>query len=259
MPEMKLAVRNVTKTFRTPAGSLPVLVGQSLNVGDREFLALLGPSGCGKSTLLRIIDGLVQPDSGQVIQDGRDVTGRTGFGKAMVFQTFDLFPWRTVLDNVAFGLEVRGVDRKTRHERARRLIEQVGLAGFERSFPRQLSGGMQQRVGIARALAVDPDILLMDEPFGALDVMTREVLQDELLGIWQQDRKTVVFVTHGVEEALYLADRVVIYSPRPARVCADLTVPFPRPRSEETRWLPAFAEMRREIGEILKQAGKGRP
>jgi NitT/TauT family transport system ATP-binding protein len=249
----KLSVQHVSKSFRTPAGPLPVLVDQSLEVRDREFVALLGPSGCGKSTLLRIIDGLVRPDAGRVLLDGRDITGQTGGGKAMVFQSFDLLPWRTVIDNIAFGLELRGVERTERHERARRLIGAMGLEGFERSYPFQLSGGMQQRVGIARALAIEPEVLLMDEPFGALDVLTREMLQDELLTIWQRERKTVVFVTHGIEEALYLADRIVLFGSRPTRIRSIIDVPFPRPRSEETRWLPEFSRLRREIKATMKQ------
>ncbi len=170
----------------------------------------------------------------------------------MVFQTFDLFPWRTALGNVEFGLEVQGMPAAERRERARRYLARVGLASFEQAYPHQLSGGMQQRVGIARAFAVDPEVLLMDEPFGALDVQTRDVMQSELLEILDQDPKTVLFVTHGIEEALYLADRILVFSPRPARVLREITVPFPRPRREEIKIDPVFLQLRREIWDILK-------
>ncbi len=224
----------------------------SLAVGNLEFVAIIGPSGCGKSTLLRIINGLDAPDSGTIEIDGKPVTG-PGAGRAMVFQGFDLFPWRTTLENVAFGLEMQGVDKRKRTDTARRYIHMVGLTGFEGSYPHQLSGGMQQRVGIARALAVQPSILLMDEPFGALDLQTRDLLQDELLRIWQTDRKTVLFVTHSIEEAIYLADRIIVLSPRPARIERDIGVPFARPRDEALKTSPAFLEIRREIWGLLKQ------
>lgn len=224
----------------------------SLVVGNLEFVAIIGPSGCGKSTLLRIINGLDAPDSGTIEIDGKPVTG-PGAGRAMVFQGFDLFPWRTTLENVAFGLEMQGVDKRKRTDTARRYIHMVGLTGFEGSYPHQLSGGMQQRVGIARALAVQPSILLMDEPFGALDLQTRDLLQDELLRIWQTDRKTVLFVTHSIEEAIYLADRIIVLSPRPARIERDIGVPFARPRDEALKTSPAFLEIRREIWGLLKQ------
>jgi NitT/TauT family transport system ATP-binding protein len=175
----------------------------------------------------------------------------------MVFQTFDLFPWRTALGNVEFGLEVQGVPNPERRERARRYLGLVGLQGFEDSYPHQLSGGMQQRVGIARAFAIRPEVLLMDEPFGALDVQTRDILQDELLHIWEQDQKTVLFVTHGIEEAIYLADRIVVFSPRPARIVREIRVPFGRPRQEEMKTDPAFLELRRAIWAVLKQGRQG--
>ena len=172
----------------------------------------------------------------------------------MVFQTFDLFPWRTAIENVEFGLEVKGISKTERREIARRYINLVGLAGFEDSFPHQLSGGMQQRIGIARAFAIHPEVLLMDEPFGALDVQTRDILQDELLHIWEQEQKTVLFVTHGIEEAIYLADRIIVFSPRPARIERTITVSFERPRREEMKTEPAFLELRREIWGVLKAA-----
>ncbi len=254
MTAAKLEVQNVSKSFRRPDGQLmPVVEAFSLQVSNLEFLALLGPSGCGKSTLLRMIDGLIPCDTGSIRLDGEDITGVPGKGRGMVFQTFDLFPWRTASGNVEFGLEVKGIPKAERKDRARRYLDLVGLSGFEDSFPHQLSGGMQQRVGIARAFAIQPEVLLMDEPFGALDVQTRDILQDELLHIWEQEQKTVLFVTHGIEEAIYLADRIIVFSPRPARIVQQIRVPFGRPRHEVMKTEPAFLELRREIWQVLKQ------
>jgi NitT/TauT family transport system ATP-binding protein len=249
----KLEVRNVTKTYRRGDSETPVLEDFSLSVSELEFLVLLGPSGCGKSTLLRIIDGIETCEAGQVILDGRDVTNTTGFGRGMVFQSFELFPWRTVLDNVAFGLEVAGIGKVERLAAAGEYVDLVGLKGFEHAYPHELSGGMQQRVGIARALAIKPSVLLMDEPYGALDVQTRELLQDELLDIWNRQRKTVIFVTHSIEEALYLADRIVVMSPRPGRIDQIIDVPFARPRRNEIKSTPEFLSLRRDIWQSLKK------
>ncbi|MGH6897363.1 MAG: ABC transporter ATP-binding protein [Geminicoccaceae bacterium] len=253
-PVPKLAVASVTKRFdRDGASGLLVLDSLSFEVADLDFLVIVGPSGCGKSTLLRIIDGLESPDSGTILVDGAKATG-PGPGRAMVFQSFDLFPWRTAIENITFGLEVRGVGRRERLQIGQHYIDLVGLTGFEDAYPHQLSGGMQQRVGIARALAVKPDVLLMDEPFGALDIQTRDLLQDELLRIFDTEKKTVIFVTHSIEEAIYLADRIIVLSPRPARICMDVQVPFPRPRNEDIKGEPRFIEIRREIWQMLKQA-----
>ena len=250
-PAPKLALSGVSKTFHTLSGPVPVVEQLDLAVADLEFVSIIGPSGCGKSTILRIIDGLIEPDAGEIRIDGVPVRG-PGKGRAMVFQGFDLFPWRTALENVAFGLEMLPLRRAERLSIARRYIEMVGLRSFENAYPHQLSGGMQQRVGIARALAVDPGVLLMDEPFGALDVQTRDLLQDELLQIWEKHRKTVVFVTHGIEEALYLSDRILVMSPRPARIERELLVPFPRPRTEAIKSHPDFIRIRAEIWQTLK-------
>jgi NitT/TauT family transport system ATP-binding protein len=247
----KLEVVHIAKSFGRGSGTLPVIEDISLSVADLEFVSLLGPSGCGKSTMLRIIDGLIPPDAGEIRIDGRAIDG-PGHGRGMVFQSFDLFPWRTARENVEFGLQMLGVGRAERRKRAQHWIELVGLQGFENAYPHQLSGGMQQRVGIARALAIDPKVLLMDEPFGALDVQTRDLLQDELLSIWQKQRKTVVFVTHSIEEAIYLADRVILLSARPARVERTIDVPFPRPRNEDMKSTPEFVELRSEIWKTLK-------
>ena len=252
----KLEVQGISKAYGRDGNALTVLDNISLVVPELGFLVLLGPSGCGKSTLLRIIDGIDTPDAGRVVLDGKDVTGTTGNGRGMVFQSFELFAWRTVLSNVAFGLEVAGMGKAKRLQTARQYIDMVGLSAFQNAFPHQLSGGMQQRVGIARALAINPSILLMDEPYGALDVQTRDLLQDELLNIWEKQRKTVIFVTHSIEEALYLADRIVVISPRPGRIQQDIVVPFARPRSAEIKSDPVFLELRREIWQMLKRGVK---
>ena len=200
----KLEVSGLTKTFtRGQSEVVPVLDHVSFAVADLEFVAIVGPSGCGKSTLLRIVNGLTPADSGTISIDGVAVSG-PGHGLGMVFQSFDLFPWRTAIGNVEFGMEMQDVGKRECRARAMSWMQRVGLAGFENAYPHELSGGMQQRVGIARALAIEPAVLLMDEPFGALDVQTRDLLQDELLAIWQRERKTVLFVTHSIEEAIYL-------------------------------------------------------
>jgi NitT/TauT family transport system ATP-binding protein len=251
--QSKLEVRNLTKTFsRGPGELIPVLDNVCFSVADLEFVAIVGPSGCGKSTFLRIVDGLIPPDSGSICIDGREVKG-PGNGLGMVFQSFDLFPWRTAIGNIEFGMQMMDVPRRECRERAQRWMELVGLTGFEHAYPHELSGGMQQRIGIARALAIEPEVLLMDEPFGALDVQSRDLLQDELLAIWQRERKTVLFVTHSIEEAIYLADRIVLLTPRPARVERVLDVPFGRPRSEDVKSDPTFVDLRREILHSLKQ------
>jgi NitT/TauT family transport system ATP-binding protein len=254
MSRAKLEVKALTKCFaREGRSPIQVVDRLTIDVQDLEFLAILGPSGCGKSTFLRMIDGLISPDSGSIIIDGRDVTGAVGGeGRGMVFQSFDLFPWRTVSGNVEFGLERLGITRSERRDIATHYIRLVGLVGFETAYPHELSGGMQQRVGLARALAIKPSIMLMDEPFGALDVQTRELLQDELLRIWDAERKTVLFVTHSIEEALYLADRVVVITPRPARIDKIVDVPFARPRDEDVKAAPEFVELRQEIWHALK-------
>ena len=231
--------------------TVSVVEGLDLAVADREFLAVIGPSGCGKSTILRMIDGLLPPDKGEIRIEGKLVVGPGG-SRGMVFQNGDLFPWRTALQNVEFGLQMLGVSRDKRRAIALQHLTLVGLTGFEDAYPYQLSGGMQQRVGIARALAIDPAVLLMDEPFGALDVQTRELLQDELLRIWQMHQKTVLFVTHSIEEAIYLADRIIVLTQRPARIDKEIVVPFARPRTEDVKSDPAFVRIRRDIWDSLK-------
>jgi len=228
----KLEIRDVTKTFKTEEGELKALDRFNVGVKPSEFLCIIGPSGCGKSTLLRLIAGLDEPSSGAIILDGKELKGPSP-DRGMVFQEYSLFPWRTVLKNVTFGLELQKMAKQERYRIAKEYIELVGLKGFENSYPYELSGGMKQRVAIARAIAPDPSILLMDEPFGSVDAQTRNALQEELLEIWQRTRKTIVFVTHSVDEAVYLADRVAVMTARPGTLikCAGIDIPRPRKRT----------------------------
>jgi NitT/TauT family transport system ATP-binding protein len=224
-----LTVENLNKNYVSRGSETAALVNIDLRIEEGEFVCLLGPSGCGKSTLLKIIAGLIPATSGRIAINGEAVS-RPGPERAVVFQDYALFPWMNVRDNVEFGLEARKLPVAERHEISSRLLKVVGLSDFADRFPHHLSGGMKQRVSIARALAVDPSLLLMDEPFGALDAQTRHVLQDELLRIWREYRKTVVFVTHSIEEAIYLSDRIVVMTARPGRVKQIVTVPEARPR-----------------------------
>lgn len=240
-----IEIRGLSKAFagRNGEGAVQALKDVDLTIHDNEFLTVLGPSGCGKTTLLRCLGGLVSWDEGEVTIDGRPVTG-PGPERAMVFQSIALMPWASVLRNVTFGLELRGVNRSEAEAKARELLELTGLRGFETRMPNELSGGMQQRVGLARALAVDPDILLMDEPFGALDEQTRRLLQEELLEIWEERRKTVVFITHSMEEAVLLGDRVVLMSARPGKIEEIVPVPMERPRSAHVDSVEASEQFR---------------
>jgi len=249
-----IELRGCRKTYYNQHGQAPVLAldGVDLTIRPREFVCILGPSGCGKTTLLKAVAGLVPLDEGEVRINGQPVTG-PGPDRAMVFQDFALLPWADVLSNVAFGLELRAVPRATREPTARELIIAVGLAGFERHYPRQLSGGMQQRVGLARALAVNPEILLMDEPFGAVDAQTRRLLQEDLLSLLERSSKTVVFVTHSTEEAVRLGDRVVVLTPRPGRVRDSIDVDLPRPRPPDVDKLPRFADLTGYLWQQLKE------
>jgi NitT/TauT family transport system ATP-binding protein len=224
----------------------------TLNIRDQEFVSFIGPSGCGKTTMLRIIDGLTDHDTGTVEIDGKAVTG-PGPDRAVVFQNFALMPWATVLENVCFPLEVKGTSHQEREAISRRCIETVGLKGFEHVYPSALSGGMQQRAGLARALTVEPKILLMDEPFGAVDAQTRHLLQEELISIWEKHHQTVVFVTHSMEEAVLLSDRVVIMEPSPGRVAEILDVPIPRPRQvDNVRRSAEFVDLSNYVWDRLR-------
>ena len=247
----RVVVERATKLYN--AGTLNVFSELGLSVRDRETVCVLGPSGCGKTTLLRAMHGLLSLDGGRILIDGTPVRGPRR-NVAMVFQHFGLMPWKRVRANVAYGLELAGTAQPTIAERVRRYIDLVGLVGFERAFPHELSGGMQQRVGLARALAMEPDILLMDEPFGSLDAQTREIMQDELLRIYQQDPRTMVFITHSIEEAIALGDRIVVLTARPARVRETLVVDIPRPRTVAGVIAhPRFLELRDHCWRLLRE------
>ena len=248
---MRVVVEGVSKVYGDRAGhAVRALDGIDLAVNTEEFVAVLGPSGCGKSTLLNLIAGLLAPTEGAIWLDGELAPGRAA--TAMVFQEFALFPWRTVQANVEFGLEEMGLTRDARARRARRYLDMTGLAGFETKYPHELSGGMRQRVGIARALAVEPPVLLMDEPFSALDAQTRQLMQEELLGIWERTRQTIVYVTHNIHEAVYMADRVVVLSRRPGRVLAEMKVELPRPRAEAMLGEPPFVHAVERIWSLIR-------
>ncbi len=249
----KLELRDITMTFKTRRGDEVIAVDDlSLDVGDREFISIVGPSGCGKSTLLRVVAGLVSPSSGDVLLDGRQITG-PGADRGMVFQSYTLFPWLTVQGNVEFGPRLKGLPAAERSRIAREHVEMVGLHGFERHYPKELSGGMMQRVAIARALANDPEVLLMDEPFGALDAQTRTIMQELLVGLWQRTPKTILFVTHDIDEALFLGNRVYVMTARPGRIKQVLDVNLPRPRSLEMLTAPSFIEQKRVILDLIKE------
>jgi NitT/TauT family transport system ATP-binding protein len=247
----RVVVDRATKAYN--AGALNVFSELRLSVRDRETVCVLGPSGCGKTTLLRAMHGLIGLDEGRIVIDGVEVR-RPRRDVAMVFQHFGLMPWKRVRANVAYGLELAGFSRDVVDARVRTYIDLVGLGGFERAFPHELSGGMQQRVGLARALAMEPDILLMDEPFGSLDAQTREILQDELLRIYQRQPRTMVFITHSIEEAIALGDRIVVLTARPARVRETLTVDIPRPRTVAGVIAhPRFLELRDRCWHLLRE------
>jgi NitT/TauT family transport system ATP-binding protein len=246
----KLEIHNLNQSFLRDDGSrLVVLDNINFNVKDREFICILGSSGCGKTTLLRMIAGLDTAESGSIHLDGEEIRG-TSPKVGMVFQEYSLFPWRTVIDNIAFGLEMQGMKKDIRYRIAEHYLNLVNLAQFRDSYPSELSGGMRQRVAVARALALDPVILLMDEPFGALDAQTRNMLQKELLDIQEATKKTIIFITHSVDEAVYLSDRIIVLTPRPGRVCRIFPVDLPRPRD---RTSPEFAQVRREVLDLINQ------
>jgi ABC-type nitrate/sulfonate/bicarbonate transport system ATPase subunit len=248
-----LSVRGVSRSFASTSGGAPTVALQAtdLEVAENDFITILGPSGCGKSTLLRIVAGLDQQTSGAVLLEGKNITG-AGADRGMVFQSYTLFPWLSVLDNVCFGLRERGLARAQQLEIAHSFIRKVGLTGFENHFPKQLSGGMQQRTAIARALANNPRILLMDEPFGALDHQTRELMQELLLGIWEAERKTVLFVTHDIDEAVFMGTRVVVMSARPGRIKLDRSVTLAHPRHYSVKTTPEFTALKAELMEQVR-------
>ncbi|MEI7855875.1 MAG: ABC transporter ATP-binding protein [Methanomicrobiales archaeon] len=245
-----LEVRDLSQSFPRDDGStLTVLENVSFDVKDKEFVCILGSSGCGKTTLLRLIAGLDTARSGSIVLEGEEIAGtspKVGF----VFQEYSLFPWLTVIDNIAFGPEMKGVSKEDRYKVAERYLELINLTQFRDSYPSELSGGMRQRVAVARALTLDPVLLLMDEPFGALDAQTRNMLQKELLRIWEKTQKMIVFITHSVDEAVYMADRIIVMTPRPGRICRNFEVPLPRPRD---RTSVEFAQVRREVLDLINQ------
>jgi NitT/TauT family transport system ATP-binding protein len=249
-----VSLTGVTKEFGK--GGVVALEDIDLEVQPGEFVSLIGPSGCGKSTLLRIVGDLIQPSGGKVVVNGKPAPqARVDRDYGIVFQDAVLFDWRTVAKNIGLPLEMVGWDRKRRTQRVREMVELVELSGFEHHHPWQLSGGMQQRVAIARALSFSPSLLLMDEPFGALDEMTRERMNLELLRIWEQTGSTIVFVTHSIAEAVFLSTRVVVMTPRPGRITGIVEVDLPRPRNAETRELPRYAELVRDVRRTLRRGG----
>ena len=243
---IKVSIRNVVKKYDTRNGEMIALNGANLDIMENEFICVIGPSGCGKSTLLNIIAGLLEPTSGEVIVDGHKVEG-TGVDRGVVFQQYALFPWLTVKKNVQFGLKLQGKSQKEMDDIAEKYIKMVGLEKFIDSYPKELSGGMKQRVAIARAYAAEPEVLLMDEPFGALDAQTRTQLQTELLETWQREKKTCFFITHDVEEAIILAQTVIIMSARPGRIRDIVKIDIPYPRTQETKMTKEFMELKNEI------------
>ena len=247
---MTLTVEHITKRFvKDATETVESLCDITIEVKDEEFICILGPSGCGKTTLLRIIAGLEHPDSGAVKIDDT-VIDRPNQKLGMIFQDYSLYPWRTVNENIAFGLELHGVPKEKQDLIVKKYITLAGLAEFGKSYPHELSGGMRQRVAVVRALAVEPMVLLMDEPFGALDAQTRNMLQNELLDIWQKTKKTILFVTHSVDEAVFLADRIVVLTQRPGRVCEIIPIDQERPRD---RTSVEFAKIRRHVLDLINQ------
>lgn len=257
---VKIQARKLTKSYRVERTGSQVLAldGVDLDIREGEFLCLVGPSGCGKSTFLQMVAGLESKGDGELNIDGRPVEG-PGADRGVVFQSYALFPWRTVLGNIEFGLEVKGLPAAERRAVAMRCAHLVGLKGFEHAYPSELSGGMKQRVGIARALANDPPILLMDEPFGALDAQTREMLQEELLAVWRKSRRTVVFITHSVQEAVYLGGRIAVMTARPGRIKTIIDVDLPYPRDVTSAAFgnlmkPVYAALRDEVLKAAQEA-----
>jgi len=243
-----ITLENITKSFIQEERGHSILKNINLKVNKGEFLCIVGPSGCGKTTLLRMIAGLDFPTNGQIIEDETKILGPSR-ERGYVFQQYSLFPWRNVLDNVAFGLEVKGLEKEEIYQKARKYLEMVGLSQYENSFPKELSGGMKQRVAIARSLVNDPQVLLMDEPFSALDVQTRHKLQDELVRIWSEEQKTIIFVTHNVDESIFLADRVVVLSHKPGKIIKTFNINLKRIRDRST---PEFLNLKKEITSLLE-------
>lgn len=250
--QAKLVIDKVDKLFKSGNGKVAALEQTSFTIGEGEFVTILGPSGCGKSTILRIVAGLEEPTSGHVYLDGKEIIG-PGPDRGMVFQSYTLYPWLTVEDNISFGLKLKGKSPAECRETAHHYLDLIGLTGFEKHYPIQLSGGMKQRVAIARALANEPEILLMDEPFGALDAQTRSVMQEILLKAWEESKKTILFITHDVEEAIFLADSVYVMTARPGRLKKNIPVPLPRPREYNVKTHPTFLALKEELLSLIRE------
>lgn len=250
-----LSIQSINKQFETAAGTIIALKDISLDIADGEFVCLLGPSGCGKSTLLNAVAGFSLPSTGSISLNGKTITA-PGPDRGMVFQEYALFPWMSIAQNISFGLEIKGMDKDARTEIVDRLLKVLNLVEFKDRYPKDLSGGMRQRVAIARVLALDSPVLLMDEPFGALDAQTRAIMQESLLRLWERIGNTVLFVTHDIDEALTLADRVVVISAQPGRVLLDLKLDLPRPRPEDLFASPAFAEYKRQCFKLIRQESR---
>lgn len=248
----KLLIEGVSKIFTSKERQVTALAEASFTVKPSEFVTILGPSGCGKSTILKIVAGLEAPTSGRVLLDGREITG-PGRDRGMVFQTYTLFPWLSVRQNIEFGLDVAGKSVNERREISEHYIEKIGLKGFENFFPRDLSGGMKQRVAIARALANDPEVLLMDEPFGALDAQTRTVMQELLLDVWDESHKTILFVTHDVDEAVFIGDTIYVMTARPGRIKARIEVELPNQRTFDLKLSEEFMKIKREVMGLIRE------
>ncbi len=249
---VKLVIEEVCKIFTDKERNVTALENADFTVKANEFITILGPSGCGKSTILKIIAGLEEPTNGRVLLDEREIHG-PGRDRGRVFQSYTLFPWLTVQENIEFGLEVAGRSKSERRDIAGHYIDKIGLNGFEKAYPRNLSGGMKQRVAIARALANDPQVLLMDEPFGALDAQTRTVMQELLLNVWEESQKTILFVTHDVEEAIFMGDTVYVMTARPGRIKERIDIPIKRPRSYDIKLSPEFLELKKGILALIRE------
>lgn len=252
MTQDKVIIDGVSKIFTGKERQVTALAEASFTVKPSEFVTILGPSGCGKSTILKIVAGLEEPTSGRVLLDGREITG-PGSDRGMVFQTYTLFPWLTVRENIEFGLDVAGKSKQERTAVSDHYIEKIGLRGFETFFPRDLSGGMKQRVAIARALANDPEVLLMDEPFGALDAQTRTVMQELLLSVWDESHKTILFVTHDVDEAVFLGDTIYVMTARPGKIKAKIKVELPDERTFDLKLSDDFIRIKKEVMGLIRE------
>jgi len=249
---IKLHIHNVSKVYRSNEKEVAAVDGIDLKIKSKEFATILGPSGCGKSTLLRIVAGLIKPTRGAVRLDGK-VIGGPGGDRGMVFQSYTLFPWLTVKENIQFGPEISGLPKARQEEIGREFVEKVGLKGFEQTYPKGLSGGMKQRVAIARALANHPAILLLDEPFGSLDAQTRALMQELLTRVWEELHQTILFVTHDVEEAIFLSDRVFVMTARPGKIKAEMDIPLERPRSYEVKSTEPFLDLKKRALALIRE------